>query len=119
MPPEAALIIIARQQIVEGFVAKSRARKFRAGSWQRNSGKLDFLDIKLRDELAKTFNMVEEFNRAIDDSRRFKSSSYLMGIPTEKLKESLGRSRQGLEEWFQANPDQAMTTPGRRGCLSP
>ena len=111
--------VVTNQQIAEAFLEKARVRKFRTDSWQRNNDKLDFLDQKLRDELAKTFGMTEEFNRAIDATRKYKSSSYLEGISKDRLKESLTRSRHGLEEWFESNKDQAMTTPGRRGCLSP
>jgi hypothetical protein len=107
------------QQNAEAVLQKKRVSKFRIGSWQRNQGKLDFLNEKLRDELAKAFNMADEFNRAVDATRKFKSSSYLEGISMDRLKESLARSRQGLEEWFEANKDQVTTTPGRRGCLSP
>ena len=111
--------VAANQQITEAFAEKSQLRKFRTGSWQRNREKMNFLDQKLKDELAKAFGMAEEFNRAIDATRKFKSSSYLEGIPVDKLKDSLARSRQGLEEWFELNKDQAMMTTGRRGCLSP
>ena len=121
--PEIAISLLSEvainQQLVDAFAEKSQVKKFRTGSWQRNKDKLDFLDQKVRDDLAKTFSMAEEFNRAIDNARKFKSSSYLMGVPADKLKESLTHSRQGLEEWFQANQDQQMMTPGRRGCLSP
>ena len=121
--PEIAMGLLSEvatnQHIADGFLGKTRVRKFRTDSWQRNKERLDFLDQTLRDELAKAFGMAEEFNRAVDATRKFKSSSYLEGIPVDKLKDSLARSRQGLEEWFELNKDQAMTTPGRRGCLSP
>ena len=109
--------VVTNQQIAEAVTKTTQIRKFRTGSWQRNREKLDFLDEKLRDELAKAFNMAEEFNRAVDATRKFKSSSYLEGISVDRLKESFTRSRQGLEGWFELNKDQAMTMPGRRGCL--
>lgn len=119
--PEIAMSLLSEvalnQQIAEAFLEKSRIKKFRIGSWQRNREKLDFLDEKLRDKLAKAFNMAEEVNRSLDASRKYKSSSYLEGISVDKLREPFARSRQGLEEWFQANQDQARMTPGRRGCL--
>jgi len=121
--PEIAISLLSEvalnQQIVEASPGKSQVKKFRTGSWQRNKDKLGFLDQELQATLARAFSMADEFNRAIDATRKFKSSSYLEGIPLDKLKESLARSRQGLEEWFQSNKDQAMMTPGRRGCLSP
>jgi len=121
--PEIAMGLLSEvavnQQIAETFLPKSQLKKFRTGSWQRNRGKLDFLDQKLREDLAKTFSMAEEFNRAIDATRKFKSSSYLEGISVDRLKESLTRSRQGLAEWFESNKDQATMASGRRGCLGP
>jgi len=121
--PEIAMSLLSEvatnQHIAEGFLGKTRARKFRTDSWQRNKEKLDFLDQTLRDELAKTFGMAEEFNRAVDATRKFKSSSYLEGISADRLKESLVRCRQGLEAWFETNKDQTTAIPGRRGCLSP
>ena len=121
--PEIAMSLLSEiatnQQIAEAAIKKTHVRKFRTGSWQRNQGKLDFLDEKLRDELARAFNMAEEFNRAVDATRKFKSSSYLEGISMDRLKESFTRGRQGLEEWFELNKDQAMAMPGRRGCLGP
>ena len=121
--PEIAMSLLSEvafnQQIVESFFQQGRATKLRTGSWQRNKDKLEFLDQKLQENLAKTFSMAEEFNRALDASHKFKSSSYLEGISPDKLKDSLARSRQGLEEWFQSNKDQVPMTTGRRGCLSP
>ena len=119
--PEIAMSLLsevaANQQIAETVLHEAQVRKFRISSWQKNREKLDFLDQKLQDELANAFGMVEEFNRAVDATHKFKSSSYLQGISVDRLKESLTRSRQGLEEWFESNKDQAMTMPGRRGCL--
>ncbi len=121
--PEIAMSLLSEvafnQQVVESFSQQGRATKLRAGSWQRNKAKLEFLDQKLQENLAKTFSMVEEFNRALDASHKFKSSSYLEGISPDKLKESLTLCRQGLEEWFQSNKDQVPMTTGRRGGLLP
>ena len=111
--------VVTNQQIAEAANKKTQVRKFRTDSWQRNREKLDFLDEKLRDELARAFNMAEEFNRAVDATRKFKSSSYLEGISVDRLKESFTQSRQDLEGWFELNKDQAMAMPGRRGCLGP
>lgn len=107
------------QQIVEVFLQRGGSRKLKIGSWQRNKDKLEFFDQKLQECLAKTFNMVEEFNRAIDAARKFKSSSYMVGIPMDKLKESLTLCRQGIEEWLRSNEDQIQMTTGRRGGLLP
>ena len=121
--PEIAMSLLSEvamnQQIAKASLDKSQIKKFRTDSWQRNREKLDFLSQTLRDELAKTFGMAEEFNRAVDATRKFKSSSYLEGISVERLRESFDRSRKGLNDWFEANKDQTAMTPGRRGCLFP
>ncbi len=106
------------QQTVEASLQGGQIKKFQAGSWQRNRGKLEFLDQKLQENLAKTFSMAEEFNRAIDAARKYKSSSYLEGISVDRLKEALAWSRQGLEEWLQSNSSQAQVPTGRRGLFS-
>jgi len=117
-PPEIAssllMDISLNQQIAEEFIQGHPAKKFETSSWQRNKNKLDFLDRELLVTLEKTFNMAEEFNREINAARRLKTLSYLVGIPADKLKEPLARSRQGLEQWLQSNRDQASTTPKRR-----
>ena len=107
--PEIAMSLLSEvamnQQIARSSLEKSRIKKFRIDSWQRNRGKLDFLSQFLRDELAKAFGMADEFNRAVDATRKFKSSSYLEGISVERLKESFDRSRKGLDDWFEPNKD--------------
>ena len=110
--------ITTNQQIMEAFIQKWQARKFRTGSWQRNKAKLDFLDQELRNTLAKAFSLVEEFNRDIDSARQYKSSSYLAGISADKLREPLTQSQHGLEEWLQSSGSQVMMTQRRRGLFS-
>jgi hypothetical protein len=61
--------------------------------------------------------MTEEFNREIDAAKKYKSSSYLANIEVDKLRESLTRSKQGLEEWFAANKDKKGLMPKRRSLF--
>jgi hypothetical protein len=110
--------IALNQQIVETFLQGQPVKKFKTGSWQRNKNKLDFLEQELQVAVAKVFSMAEEFNREIDSAKKFKSSSYLIGIPADKLKELLAHSRQWLEEWLQSHSGQTQATPGRRGLFS-
>jgi len=104
-------------KIIEVFAYDLRARKFKIGSWNRNKAKLDFLDERLHTALVNTFNMTEEFNREIDAAKKYKSSSYLANIEVDKLRESLTRSKQGLEEWFAANKDKKGLMPKRRSLF--
>ena len=77
-----------------------RVKKFETVSWQRNKTKLDFLDQSLQVVLSDTFIVVEDFNRQVDAARKYKSASYLASINLDKLKESLTKSQQGLEQWL-------------------
>ena len=110
--------IALNQQIVESLRHNSQVKRYRTYSWQRNKDKLDFLGLELQNTLAKAFGMAEEFNREIDAARKYKSSSYLVGIPANKLREPFAKGRQGLEEWFQSNSGQAQVAPRRSGLFS-
>jgi hypothetical protein len=61
--------------------------------------------------------MAEEFNREIDAAKTYKSSSYLANINVDKLRESLTKSKQGLDEWFAANKDKKELMPKKRGLF--
>ena len=104
-------------KIIETFAYDLRVRKFKTDSWNRNKAKLDFLDERLHTTLVNTFSMAEECNRQIDTAKKYKSSSYLAGIEVDKLRESLTRSKQGLEEWFAANKDKRELMPKKRSLF--
>lgn len=104
-------------KLAESFSFQRRPKKFRTGSWQRNSEKVDFLDASLRSSLADAFGLAEDFNQEIESAKKYKSSIYLSGVDVHKLEEPLTKSKQGLEEWLKANIQQAGPDAGRRGCL--
>jgi len=104
------------QQLMEAFMVKWQAKKFKTGSWQRNKNRLDFLDVSTQTALADAFGLAEDFNRQIDSAKKYKSASYLANINVEKLREPLARSRQELETWLQVNAGQ-QKMPARRGGL--
>ena len=103
--------------IAKTFAHGLRAKKFKIGSWNRNKAKLDFLDERLHTALVNTFSMAEEFNREIDAAKTYKSSSYLANMDVDKLRESLTKSKQGLDEWFAANKDKKELMPKKRGLF--
>ncbi len=105
------------QQLMEAFLVKWQARKFKTGSWQRNKNRLDFLEQSAQTALADAFDLAEDFNRQIASAKKHKSASYLANINVDKLKEPLTRSRQGLEEWLQANAGQKGLPAQRRGLF--
>ncbi|MBE9478164.1 MAG: hypothetical protein IMY81_02845 [Chloroflexi bacterium] len=107
----------ANQGIVEQFGSQMRPTKLKIGSWQRNNDKLGFLDNDTRNSITNFFRMAEDFNMQIETAKRYKTTSYLSGISVEKLKEPLGKGREGLQEWMKANMQQAGPGAGRQGCL--
>jgi len=107
----------ANLRLVESFSFQGRPNKFKTGSWERNSGKVEFLDASLRSTLADAFGLAESFNQEIEAAKRYKSTTYLSAINVDKLKEPLTKSKQGLEEWLKANIQQAGPGAGQRGCL--
>ncbi len=119
-PVEVAMSLLSEtnhnQKLVEDFQFHLNVKEFKTGSWKRNESKLDFLDQSLQTTLATTFSMAERFNQDIDAAKKRKSVTYLSGIDVHKLEELLAKSKQGLEEWFQANIDKQQLL-GRRGSL--
>ncbi len=120
-PVEMAVSLLSEinrnQTLAEEFRFELSVSKFQTGSWKRNKDKLDFLDHVLRSAIDESFSMAEGFNQEIAAAKRSKSTSYLSGINAAKLKEPLAKSKQGLEEWLQANM-QSQPLAKRRGCLS-
>lgn len=104
-------------KIIDTFSFTLGVKKFKTGSWTRNQGKLDFLDDKLRSNLARAFGMAEEFNHNIDAAKKHKSSSYLASIEADKLKEALTRSQQELGDWFNENKESKELFPKKRGLF--
>ena len=104
-------------KLAESFSFQRRPKKFRAGSWQRNSEKVNFLPRTLQDALSTAFTLAEDFNQQIDAAKKYKSTIYLSGVDVHKLEEPLTKSKEGLEEWLKANIQQAGPEAGRRGCM--
>ena len=108
------LEINQNQKLMEAFLFQWQAKKFSTGSWQRNKNRLDFLAQSLQTALSDAFSLAEDFNRQIDNAKKYKSSSYLANVNVEKLREPLTRSKQGLEAWLQSNSDKEELLPTRR-----
>jgi len=104
-------------KLAESFSFQRRPKKFRTGSWQRNSEKVDFLDVSLRSSLADAFGLAEGFNQEIESAKKYKSTIYLSGVDVQKLEGPLTKSKEGLEEWLKANMQQTGPEAGRRGCM--
>ncbi len=104
-------------KLAESFSLQRRPKKFRTGSWQRNSEKVDFLPRTLQDALSTAFTLAEDSNQQIDAAKKYKSTIYLSGVDVHKLEGPLTKSKEGLEEWLKANIQQTGPEAGRRGCL--
>ncbi len=103
--------------LVEDFGLQKRPRKFRVGSWQRNSSRLGFLESPLQSDLAKAFDMAESFNQEIERALKQKSYIYLSGIDVHKIEGPLTKGRDGLQQWLKTNMQQMGPEAGRRGCM--
>ena len=101
------------QNLMEAFLFKWQAKKFKTGTWKSNRGKMDYIDQSLHNTLAGAYEIAEQFNSEIDAAKKHKSSSYLAGIQVDRLKEPLARSKQGLKEWLELDKRQKeMIKPG-------
>ena len=101
------------QKLMEAFLFKWQAKKFKTGTWKSNRGKMDYIDQSLHNTLAGAYEIAEQFNSEIDTAKKHKSSSYLAGIQVDRLKEPLARSKQGLKEWLELDKRQKeMIKPG-------
>ena len=101
------------QKLMEAFLFKWQAKKFKTGTWKSNRGKMDYIDQSLHNTLAGAYEIAEQFNSEIDAAKKHKSSSYLAGIQVDRLKEPLARSKQGLKEWLELDKRQKeMIKPG-------
>lgn len=104
-------------RIAEDFSTQKRPKKFRTGSWQRNSEKMGFLETSLLSDLDEVFTLAESFNQEIDAAKKQKSNIYLSGIDVHKIEEPLTKSKEGLQQWMKTNMQQAGPQAGRRGCM--
>ena len=104
-------------KLLATFSYHQQINKFRTASWERNKGKLDFLPNALLTILADTFRLAVDFNERIDMARKYKSDSYMASIDVRKMQPLLEKSRQGLEEWFEANRQNPEYAPKRRGLF--
>jgi len=103
--------------LTESFSFHRGIKKFKAGSWNRNKNKVDFLPVELRNALSKAFEMSEEVNDRIDAARKYGSDSYMAGIDVGKLKGPIDKSRQDLRVWLQENMDNPEYAPPKRRGL--
>jgi LPXTG-motif cell wall-anchored protein len=91
-------------------------KKLKTGNWKRTMERITFLDEQLRNHINDAFKLSQEFNDRLNAAKLNKSTSYLMGVPTDKLKEALDKSREGLGAWIKENYQKEMFSR-RRGLF--
>lgn len=91
--------VMLNQALAGAFSSHWRVKKFETVSWRLNKAKMGFLDQSLQTALSEAFAMIEDFNRQITAAKKYKLDSYLVNINTDKLKKSLTRCQEGLEQW--------------------
>ena len=106
------------QKLIETSSIQLQMKKFKTGTWKRNKGKIDYISPDLYNTLADTYEIAEEFNQDIDAAKKYKSTSYLVGIPMDRLRKPLDKSAQGLEEWLQENKGRKESSKSHHGLSS-
>jgi len=99
-------------KLAQSFSLRSQMKRFKAATWKRNKGKIDYIDQSLHSTLANAYEIADEFNREIDAVKKHKSASYIAGIDTSRLIEPLAKSKRGLEEWLELNKGKKKVTDG-------
>jgi hypothetical protein len=105
------------RKLCERISAGGDAARFRTGNWERNSQKVDFLPLELREELAKLFEAIGEINSTMDASLMHGSKSYLGSMNIDKVLEMITPSQEKIQEWVMANMNNPAYLPKKHGFL--
>jgi len=88
-------------RLADVFSYEKKNKKFMTTTWELNKENLDFLNQILKTNITSAFTMAVDYNKQIDEAKRFKTTSYLISIDIDKLKLPLIMSQEGLEKWLQ------------------
>jgi hypothetical protein len=91
------------EALVETFHQRPKPRRFETSIWQLNRKKLDFFEESLQADLNSAFTLAEDFNGQLKAAKKAKSADFKLNFDPEKMKESLARSKKGLEDWLLAH----------------
>lgn len=105
------------QGLVEVYSVNGRVKRFETVSWQLNKDRLDFLNKSLQAVLVEAFGIAEDYNQQIKAARKHKSGGYVPAINVNKLRESLAKSKEGLEMWLMSKVGTKDTTPKYPGIM--
>lgn len=97
-----SLLLEARlnKALVDTYYQREKPKTFEITSWQMYKSKLDFLSQSLQVALSDAYMIMEDYNQQIKAAKKFKSTSYIVGIDLKKLQEPMNKSREGLEQWL-------------------
>jgi len=73
-------------------------KKFKTATWDRNKDKINYIENEgLYSILFDAYGIIKEFNHEIDMAKKNKSTSHLVSIKVERLRQPLERSQQGFQ----------------------
>ncbi len=99
-------------RLAESFLMQAQRKKFKVATWERNKGKMDYLDQSLFLTLVDAYEIAGGFNLEVEATKKEKSESYLTGINVGRLIGLLAKAKQGLEQWIELNKSQKKMTRG-------
>lgn len=94
------LEVRVNKALVDTYYQRDKPKAFEVTSWQMYKNKLDFLSQSLQGTLSNAYMIIEDYNQQIKAAKKFKSTSYMVSVETNKLQEPLNKSREGLEQWL-------------------
>ena len=97
-------------RLVEILMEGEQIKRFAINGWNMHRNNIEFLSQNLQSALTDAFEIVQDYNEQVATTKQFKTSNYVAGIDTVKLKDRLQRCKSGLEDWLMTNV--GTTDPG-------
>lgn len=87
-------------RLVDILMEGEQIKRFAVSGWNLNRNNIEFLSQNLQSALIEAFDIVQDYNDQVATTKQFKTSNYVAGIDTVKLKERLQKSKSALEDWL-------------------
>ncbi len=102
------------RKLLESFSLRRQIKKFRLTVWEKNKGRLDYLEAGgLHATMTAAYDITWEFNQQIAMARQYQSTSYLESLKADRLQKPLEQSQQGLQQWLEMNRNRPKATPAQ------
>jgi hypothetical protein len=101
-------------RLVEVMIKGEQIKHFCMNGWNMNKGQVGFLRKSLQEALAETYELTEDYNRQVQESRE-KGGGYIGTVDTELMVRRLHQVKSGLEDWLMATT--GTIEPGGKGGL--